>query len=140
MSAEVVLFWFFSIIAIGSGIAMILMRNVVHGALMLVLSFFGVAGLFLVLQSAFLAAIQVIVYAGAIMVLFLFVLMLLGVGRDDLLVARSGAARAVGFGLALLLVVAVGFVFVGPFTGADSVCGTVREATQEPTAGVVRCA
>jgi multisubunit Na+/H+ antiporter MnhC subunit len=62
------------------------MRNIVHGALMLVLNLLAIAGLYLTLESSFLSIIQVLVYAGAIMVLFLFVIMLLGVDRDDLLV------------------------------------------------------
>jgi hypothetical protein len=65
------------------------MRNIVHGALMLVVNLLAIAGLYLTLESSFLSIIQVLVYAGAIMVLFLFVIMLLGVDRDDLLVVRG---------------------------------------------------
>jgi len=61
----------------------VLRRNPVHAALSLVLTLFGVAVLFVLLQAEFLAAVQVIVYAGAIVVLFLFVIMLLGVDRIE---------------------------------------------------------
>ncbi len=79
--AEIILFWVFAVIALGAGIAMVMMRNIVHAALMLVLNLLSIAALFLGLQSSFLGIAQVIVYAGAIMVLFLFVIMLLGVAR-----------------------------------------------------------
>jgi hypothetical protein len=100
----------------------ITLRNIVHGALMLVLNLLAIAGLYLTLESSFLSIVQVLVYAGAIMVLFLFVIMLLGVDRDDLLAEtrvargsrRSSAARC--WPLALL------FAFVGP-TPPASVCG-----------------
>ncbi|MDP9023646.1 MAG: NADH-quinone oxidoreductase subunit J [Actinomycetota bacterium] len=136
-TAEVVLFWILAAVAVGAAVAMITMRNVVHGALMLVLNFVAIAGLFLVLESTFLAIIQIIVYAGAIMVLFLFVIMLLGVARDDLLIERHPAVRSGAWLLGALLVAGAGFVFVGPFTGAESVCGAATSVA--PTAGVVRC-
>jgi hypothetical protein len=82
-------FWVFVIVgavALGSAIAMVLLRNAVHAALMLVVNFFTIAIFYAVLEAQFLAVIQIIVYAGAIMVLFLFVIMLLGVSKD-------GAAR-----------------------------------------------
>ena len=113
--AEAVLFWVFAAIAVGSGIAMVSMRNIVHAALMLVLNFLCIAALYLGLQSSFLSIVQVIVYAGAIVVLFLFVIMLLGVDRDDLLGTRT-VARAVG-------AVLVGVLLAGALlaiVGADS--------------------
>ena len=70
-------FYLFGAVALVGAVNTVLRRNPVHGALFLVCSFLGVAGLFLSLGSGLLAAIQVMVYAGAIMVLFLFVIMLL---------------------------------------------------------------
>jgi NADH-quinone oxidoreductase subunit J len=64
-------------------LGVVLSRKTVHSALMLVLTLFGVAVLFVAQQAHFLAAVQVIVYAGAIVVLFLFVIMLLGVDQTD---------------------------------------------------------
>ena len=122
-TAEVVLFAIFGVIALGAGIAMVTMRNIVHAALMLVLNFLSIAALYLLLQSSFLSIIQVIVYAGAIMVLFLFVIMLLGVDRDDLLVEVRRRQQV----LAVLGTAAVAgvllFAFVGTYTGAESRCG-----------------
>ncbi|HEX2027281.1 MAG TPA: NADH-quinone oxidoreductase subunit J [Nitriliruptorales bacterium] len=137
-TAEVIGFWVFSVIALGGGIAMITFRNVVHGALMLVANFFAIAGLFLLLDSAFLGIIQIIIYAGAIMVLFLFVIMLLGVVRDDLLIERDRWLRAGAWTLGLLLVASVAVVFVGPYTADPSVCGSAGEVV--PGSAEVRCA
>ena len=78
MAADEIVFWVFAPISIGSAIAMLLQRNAVHAALFLVVNFFTIAVFYLVLGASFLFAVQIIVYAGAIMVLFLFVIMLLG--------------------------------------------------------------
>jgi NADH-quinone oxidoreductase subunit J len=93
-------------------VGVIVRRNPVHAALSLVLTLFGVAVLFVAQEAHFLAAVQVIVYAGAIVVLFLFVIMLLGVDRaEDLrtepLVAQRSLAALVGVGLLALLLTAV---------------------------------
>jgi NADH-quinone oxidoreductase subunit J len=119
---EVVLFWVFAVLALGTGIAVITMRNIVHGALMLVVNFLSIAGLYLTLESSFLSIIQVLVYAGAIMVLFLFVIMLLGVANDDLLVSEPRTRVLAVLGGALLAGSLL-FAFVGPYTTAASVCG-----------------
>jgi NADH-quinone oxidoreductase subunit J len=134
-TSEIVLFWVFAVLALGSALAVITMRNIVHGALMLVLNLLAIAGLYLTLESAFLSIIQVLVYAGAIMVLFLFVIMLLGVDNDDLLTSdtkgRIGAVVA-----ALALAGALTFAFLGPYTGPASVCGPDAPVA---TAGDVDC-
>jgi NADH-quinone oxidoreductase subunit J len=76
-------------IVLAGAFGVVLARNPVHAALMLVLTLFGVAILFVAQEAHFLAAVQVIVYAGAIVVLFLFVIMLLGVDREDALEAEA---------------------------------------------------
>jgi NADH-quinone oxidoreductase subunit J len=90
---------------------MLLQRNAVHAALFLIVNFFTIAVFYLVLGASFLFAVQIIVYAGAIMVLFLFVVMLLGVDRDESLVERLRGQRplaiALGAGIALELIVAI---------------------------------
>src|SRR5688572_18906616 len=97
----------FGALALAAGLLMVVQRNAVHGALLLVLNFFAIAVLFLTLAAEFLMAAQVIVYAGAIMVLFLFVIMLLGVDRDERLgeprrLQRWQAAAGILFGVLLL--------------------------------------
>jgi len=77
MNPHDILFWFFSIAMLLCGLLVIINRNPVTSALFLVLSFCSLAGIYLLLQAEFLGLVQIIVYAGAIMVLFLFVIMLL---------------------------------------------------------------
>ncbi len=77
--ADWIVFWVIAPISILAAGAMVLARNAVHSALFLIVNFFTLAVFFLVLGSPFLFVVQIIVYAGAIMVLFLFVIMLLGV-------------------------------------------------------------
>ncbi len=123
-TAEIVLFWVFAVLALGSGLAVITMRNIVHGALMLVMNLLAIAGLYLTLESAFLSIIQILVYGGAIMVLFLFVIMLLGVDRDDLLLATQVRNRVLAVAGGALFAGALLFAFVGPYTGPPAVCGS----------------
>jgi NADH-quinone oxidoreductase subunit J len=129
-TAEIVMFWVFAVLALGTGIAVITMRNIVHGALMLVVNLLAIAGLYVTLESPFLGIIQVLVYGGAIMVLFLFVIMLLGVDRDDLLRATHVPTRILAVAGAALLAGALLFGFVGPYTSDASVCG-IEESTGE---------
>jgi NADH-quinone oxidoreductase subunit J len=84
LELQSILFWVFSVLGIAGGIGLILNSNPVHAALSLILNFFRFAGLYLSLQAEFLAAIQILVYAGAIMVLFLFVIMLLNLNKETL--------------------------------------------------------
>jgi NADH-quinone oxidoreductase subunit J len=71
-----ILFYFFSALAVGSAILMVTRRNVVHGAVYLITTLLATAGVFLLLQAEFLFIVQVILYVGGIMVLFIFVIML----------------------------------------------------------------
>ncbi len=77
------LFVLLAVLAIASALAMVLNKNTVNSALFLVLNLLSVAGLYLLLQAQFLAMIQIVVYAGAIMVLFLFVIMLLNIDDEQ---------------------------------------------------------
>ena len=76
-----VVFWFFAAIAVASAALCILQRNPVSAALWLVSTMFSLAAIYVLLDAQFIAAIQVLVYAGAVMVLFLFVIMLLNLGH-----------------------------------------------------------
>lgn len=80
---ETIVFIIASLMVIGGALGVILRRNPVHAALSLILTLFGVAVHFVAMEAHFLAAVQVIVYAGAIVVLFLFVIMLLGVDKAE---------------------------------------------------------
>ncbi len=115
-----------SVIVLAGAIGVVAARNPVHSALMLVMTLFGVAVLFVEQQANFLAAVQVIVYAGAIVVLFLFVIMFLGVDREESLAKdplRGQRPLAIGLtvlGLAGLLVMGFGAHWS---IGAKSVAG-----------------
>ena len=83
MSAELLVFSGLAVVAIGAAVGMLLSRSAVYSALFLVTNFIAVAVLFLLLDAAFIAMVQIAIYAGAIMVLFLFVIMLLGAERIE---------------------------------------------------------
>ncbi|HYH50206.1 MAG TPA: NADH-quinone oxidoreductase subunit J [Acidimicrobiia bacterium] len=125
---EWAVFVLFAIGAIGGAGGVIMARKPVHAAMALVLTLFSVA-VFFVLQGAhFLAAVQVIVYAGAIVVLFLFVIMLLGIDREDILDEPLPAQRplAMAVGVALF----AGLVLLGRIlepTGASADRGSATE-------------
>lgn len=97
-----------AVICVSGAFGVVLARNPVHSALMLVMTLFGVAVLFVEQDAQFLAAVQVIVYAGAIVVLFLFVIMLLGVDRSEV-VERDPlpGQRWMAIGLGVLTLVEV---------------------------------
>src|SRR5690606_24570814 len=97
------LWWVFASLAIGGGLGMILGRSPVASLLSLILTFFSLAAIYVLLGAHFIAAIQIIVYAGAIMVLFLFVIMLLNLGHDYQADLRGGLWIVVGFVAAGLL-------------------------------------
>lgn len=78
----VYLFYFLSFLAILCGLMVVLEKNPVHSVLYLVITFFAIAGHYILLNAQFLAAVHIIVYAGAIMVLFLFVIMLLNLNKE----------------------------------------------------------
>ena len=98
---EAVAFYLFATLVIASGALTIMARNPVHSVLWLILAFFNAAGLFLILGAEFIAMLLVIVYVGAVAVLFLFVVMMLDV---DFAALRAGFARYAGFGSAIALV------------------------------------
>ena len=93
---ELVFFYIFASVAVLSAIFVISFRNTLSSAISLVVSLFGVACLFGLLGAHFLAAMQVLVYAGAVMVLFIFVIMLLNLGREDFLKIRFTFSSVVG--------------------------------------------
>lgn len=102
MSGEALFFYLLAAMLIASAAAMVVARNMVHAVLFMIANFIGTTVLYLMLQAPFIAAVQLIVYAGAIMVLFLFVVMLLG-ARDLSLREPLGGQRLAGITLAALL-------------------------------------
>jgi NADH-quinone oxidoreductase subunit J len=80
---EAVFFWVFSIAAIFAGLLTVMARNTIHSALFLISSLVSVAALFILLRAEFIAGVQILVYVGGVMVLFLFVIMLVNVGSEE---------------------------------------------------------
>jgi NADH-quinone oxidoreductase subunit J len=120
------------VVALGSSMAMLFAKNAVHVALFLVAAQVALALAFLLQGAFFIAAIQIIVYAGAIMVLFLFVIMLLGVDRRDALVEPLAGQRALAVGLGLLLAAEIVYVAARGVdlvaaTGGDRALGAINE-------------
>ncbi|HMV11593.1 MAG TPA: NADH-quinone oxidoreductase subunit J [Nitrosomonas sp.] len=112
MSAQDTIFYFFSAVLILSALGVITFRNPVYAALLLVLAFFSAAGIWLLLEAEFLAIALVLVYVGAVMVLFLFVVMMLDINLDKL---REGFWKWFPFGalIAVVIAVEIGLVMMG---------------------------
>ncbi len=106
---QAAVFYLFATVVVASGLMVILAKNPVHSVLWLILAFFNAAGLFLAIGAEFLAMILVIVYVGAVAVLFLFVVMMLDIDFAEM---RAGFARYLPFGLLIGLVLAVELVLV----------------------------
>jgi NADH-quinone oxidoreductase subunit J len=126
--AELITFIVLAPLSVVSALGMVLTRNAVYSALLLVVNFFCLAGFYVLLEAQFVAAVQVIVYAGAIMVLFLFVLMLLGVGNEVVVKEQMRGQRPAAVLLTLgLLVAIVGALAAGVFDAAPSSLAAANE-------------
>ena len=122
-----VFFTYFALMSMAAGVLTVALKNPVHCALGLVLTLFGVAVQFVAQEAHFLAAVQVIVYAGAIVILFLFVIMLLGVDQaDDLEIEPIVGAAAMNFVLAPTCTATLGYATGLALAGS----GASRSATQ----------
>lgn len=109
MDPQLAFFYAIALLMIAAALGMVLARNLVHGVLFMVGNFVLTAVLYLLLHAPFIAAVQLIVYAGAIMVLFLFVVMLLG-AQDLSLSEAAGGRRIIGVAAALILASLLAFV------------------------------
>ncbi|MER2516917.1 NADH-quinone oxidoreductase subunit J [Candidatus Accumulibacter phosphatis] len=116
MEFKTFVFYFFSAILVFAGLRVITSRNPVHAALFLVLAFFSAAGVWMLLQAEFLAIALILIYVGAVMVLFLFVVMMLDINLDRL---REGFWSYLPLGsiIALLMVTEMALVLGGNYFG-----------------------
>ncbi|MGZ3651081.1 MAG: NADH-quinone oxidoreductase subunit J family protein [Bdellovibrionota bacterium] len=131
-----ILFLAFCVLAIGSSVAVVTLRNPVSAAFSLILVLLNVAGIFAMQEAYFVAAVQILVYAGAIMVLFIFVIMLLSIEHVDHDMPDSKMFWGVPIGLGLVFFLGMGFVLIkgtnasakGPFTtqAIEAAGGNVR--------------
>ncbi len=113
---ETFFFVFVATFAIGTALAMVLSKNTVNSALFLVMHMLSVSGFYLTLNAQFLAVIQILVYAGAIMVLFLFVIMVLNMDEDEQIVTRVNFKQI--FALVITLVVFAQLLYIaGDYSG-----------------------
>jgi len=128
MIAQAIMFYVFAALAVASGVLVVSSRNPVHSVLFLIAAFFNAAGLFVLIGAEFLAMILVIVYVGAVAVLFLFVVMMLDIDFAQL---RSGFVRyfpigaLVGFILLAELVLVIGSWVVAPGVPSPAAAGGV---------------
>ncbi|RMG35254.1 MAG: NADH-quinone oxidoreductase subunit J [Methanobacteriota archaeon] len=126
---EYILFWIFAILATGGGLGVVLHRNPVKSALFLVVTLFALAGEYVLLTAHFIAIVHIAVYAGAIMVLFLFVIMLLNVQIESKVGGIRGIMRWIGFTLSILLFGELGYFGFQGFKTAvakENTLGTVE--------------
>ncbi len=126
MSLPFIVFFVCAILAVLAALTLILAREPIHSALSLILVMCSLAVLYLLLGAEFIAAVQVIVYAGAIMVLFVFVIMLLNAGVEEL-TDYSKIAKYAGLPLGIFLLLALGHWMWNSFIGkqiANGVGGT----------------
>ena len=129
MSVELVLFFTCAILAMAGGLLLIFLREPIHSALALILVMISLAVLYLLLGAEFIAAIQIIVYAGAIMVLFVFVIMLLNAGEEER-TNISRIAKYVGVPLGIFLTGELAWVIygaIGKMLAAPSGAVSTRE-------------
>ena len=128
--AELVLFIIFGTIALAGALTMVLHPNPVYGALGLMATMLSIAVFYVVNSGHFIAAVQVIVYAGAVMTLFLFVIMLIGVDRAESLEERLPLQRQVGVGLGIVFLILIALVggnaWITAAEAAEAPNGTVE--------------
>lgn len=130
MTPQLVIFLILAAIAVAAALNVILRRHPIHSAISLIVVMIALAGLFLLLEAEFIAAIQIIVYAGAIMVLFVFVIMLLNAGVEER-TNMSRMAHYAGVPLAIFLLVELAYQ-----VGAATLSMTAQPATPGATRGL----
>ncbi|MBV8473884.1 MAG: NADH-quinone oxidoreductase subunit J [Hyphomicrobiales bacterium] len=137
MQADAIFFWLFSGVLVLSALAVILARNPVHSVLFLILAFVNAAGLFLLMGAEFLGLILIVVYVGAVAVLFLFVVMLLDVDFAEL---KQGFVQYLPIGVLIALGVAfeLGYVAVSWTRSPDAAAAAAPAGTLSNTVALGR--
>jgi NADH-quinone oxidoreductase subunit J len=135
MTLEYLVFGVMFVMALGASLAMLFARNAVHAALFLVVTQVALALGFLLQGAFFVAAVQIILYAGAIMVLFLFVIMLLGVDTREALIDPLPGQRPLAIGLGGLLAAEILWVAIKGVelaAGGEDLATALTELNQDP--------
>ena len=127
------LFYLFSALTVLSALLVTVSRNAVNGAMFMIMSFVGMAALFLLLEAYFLAALQILVYAGAVMVLFLFIIMLLDADKGRSVRPDRLTTFAAGIG-ALLLILGLVYITFGESASPSTPLPEITEMPQNVSA------
>jgi NADH-quinone oxidoreductase subunit J len=126
--ARETIFWILAVASISAALAMILVRRAVHCAMMLAVVMLALATMYAMQGAPFLAFVQIIVYTGAVLMLFLFVIMLIGVSSEDSVTetikGQRMAAGLVAIGFFVILILGIGHAALGPATPATAANGT----------------
>jgi NADH-quinone oxidoreductase subunit J len=126
--ARETLFWILAVVSVTAALAMILVRRAVHCAIMLAVVMLCLATMYAMQGAPFLAFVQIIVYTGAVLMLFLFVIMLIGVSHADSIVetikGQRMAAGLAAIGLFVILILGIGHAAIGPATPSTAANGT----------------
>lgn len=127
-TSQSVIFWLLAVVSVGAAVGMVLARRAVHCAILLAVVMLSLAVFYAMQGAPFLAFVQVIVYTGAVLMLFLFVMMLIGVSSADSLVetikGQRLAAAIAGIALVVLLLLGIGHAALGPATLSASAGGS----------------
>jgi NADH-quinone oxidoreductase subunit J len=129
MSAPLIVFFVLAAMAVLGALNLIIQRHPIHSALSLIVVMMALAGLYLLMGAEFVAAVQIIVYGGAIMVLFVFVIMLLNAGVEE----RTNASKLAGFAGIPLAVALTGFLAAAVARSPEVVHGAWQVGAAAPT-------
>jgi NADH-quinone oxidoreductase subunit J len=129
MNAPLIVFFVLAAIAILGAISLILQRHPIHSALSLIVVMVALAGLYLLMGAEFVAAVQIIVYGGAIMVLFVFVIMLLNAGVEE----RTNISKMAGWAGLPLAIALMGFIAAAVARSTDRVQALAQTGAPAPT-------
>ena len=132
MNAPLIVFWVLAAMCIIGSLSLIWQRHPIHSALSLIVVMVALAGLYLLMGAEFVAAVQLIVYGGAIMVLFVFVIMLLNAGVEE----RTHVSKLAGFAGVPLAVALTGFLAAAVARSQDAVQAATQTGATAPTKSV----
>jgi NADH-quinone oxidoreductase subunit J len=129
MSAPVIIFFVLAAMCVIGAVSLILQRHPIHSALSLIVVMVALAGLYLLMGAEFVAAVQIIVYGGAIMVLFVFVIMLLNAGSEE----RTNVSKLAGFAGVPLAIALTGLLAAAVARSEDAVQAATQSGVTAPT-------
>jgi NADH-quinone oxidoreductase subunit J len=137
MTLPFILFFVLAFLAVAGAVMLIVAREPIHSALSLILVMISLAVLYLLLGAEFIAGVQIIVYAGAIMVLFVFVIMLLNAGVEER-TDFSKLAKYIGYPLAFFMIIEVAFFMARSIIGRQIATGSAENTTSVSTEALSR--